>query len=175
MRKSCKPKTCLKRHPKPCRYGQKCRRKETCDYRHDPSTTENDLKAEIEALKITIKHILEESKNTKTKLAAVENELKTFKEGASVKDTHPEENESTVSSEIEEFALSKKSIEAKIGQTNIKETVLFWCTDCSRRFSSQSLLTKHEKNCVLKKLFKCKTCNIEFKLDNHIFFPQDQL
>ena len=167
--KSCKQKTCLKRHPKPCRYGQKCRRMETCDYKHNPSSTEKDLKAEIEALKISIKHLLEESKGTKTQIANLENELMGFKEGARVKKFHPESKEINVSSEMGEAALSGKSMEAKKSPTKLNKKVLLSCTDCFRQFSDQSHLKKHQKNCEVKKLFKCKTCKLDVKQDNDIF------
>ena len=84
--KLCRHQSSPKRHPQQGRNGQKCRRKETCDYKHNSSSTEQDLMAEIEALQITIKHILEENKVTKTKVANVENELRKVKENVIFKD-----------------------------------------------------------------------------------------
>ena len=47
---SCSKLSCPKIHPKPCRYGEKCREKDICDCKHKTSSTEDDLKAEMESL-----------------------------------------------------------------------------------------------------------------------------
>ena len=78
--RSCSKSSCHKRHPKPCRYGDKCRRKDICEYKHETSSAENDLKAEVKALKITIKLLQDESKDTKDKLDHLENELSVVEE-----------------------------------------------------------------------------------------------
>ena len=81
----CNKQSCLKRHPKPCRYGDKCRRKDICDYKHKLSSAETDLKAEITALKITIQTLLDENKGTSNKIVHLESELLKVKQNTKVK------------------------------------------------------------------------------------------
>jgi len=133
--KACKQKACHKRHPKPCRYGNKCRRKDTCDYKHNSSSTENDLKAEVEALKITIKLLLDENMGTKTKLADLENELKSVKENLKVKCSQPKKKESKVISEREEI-----SLEDIIRENSID----FKCDKCDHSSKTERLLKRHK-------------------------------
>ena len=55
----CDTKVCDKRHPKPCKYEHKCKRLQTCAYRHQNVQTLVDFKAEIEALQNTVNDLLE--------------------------------------------------------------------------------------------------------------------
>merc|ERR1712204_135677 len=82
--RSCSKSSCPKRHPKPCRYGDKCRRKDICDYKHETSSAETDLKAEITALKITIQTLLDENKGTSNKIVHLESELLKVKQNTKV-------------------------------------------------------------------------------------------
>ena len=55
----CDTKVCDKRHPKPCKYEHKCKRLQTCAYRHQNFQTSVDFKAKIEALQNTVNDLLE--------------------------------------------------------------------------------------------------------------------
>ena len=58
----CDKRICEKRHPKPCKFGKGCKRGQTCCYNHLKSakidTKQDDLKAEICALKKTLSDLL---------------------------------------------------------------------------------------------------------------------
>ena len=59
----CDKKICEKRHPKPCKFGNGCKRGQTCCYNHLKSrkidTNQDDLKAEILVLKKTLSDLLD--------------------------------------------------------------------------------------------------------------------
>ena len=59
----CDKRICEKRHPKPCKFGNGCKRGQTCCYNHLKSpkidTNQDDLKAEILALKKTLSDLLD--------------------------------------------------------------------------------------------------------------------
>ena len=92
----CDTKVCDKRHPKPCKYEHKCKRLETCAYRHQNFQTSVDFKAEIEALQNTVNDLLEwktviialkktvdtltaDNKHCKMKIEHLEDELASMK------------------------------------------------------------------------------------------------
>ena len=63
----CKNKRCHKRHPKKCRYGDNCRRKSSCLYKHDlPSTPKPQSQevglSEVVKLKLEVEKLKEENK-----------------------------------------------------------------------------------------------------------------
>ena len=62
----CKNKRCCKRHPKKCRYGDNCRRKSSCLYKHDLSSTPLPNKmvesSEVVKLKLEVEKLKEENK-----------------------------------------------------------------------------------------------------------------
>ena len=149
--RSCSKSSCPKRHPKPCRYGDKCRRKDICEYKHETSSTENDLKAEVKALKITIKLLQDESKDTKDKLDHLENELSVVKEKLGTKAEKdktkvevPEQTESvSTQARIEEEHTDDKdglSLDEIIRENSIQ----FKCDFCDHSFKTKLLLKKHE-------------------------------
>jgi len=69
-------KTCMKRHQKLFRYAAKCKRQATCEYKHNTSSEENSLKAQIKCLEAKIKELLDENKKTSAPMAGIEKELK---------------------------------------------------------------------------------------------------
>ena len=100
----CKNKMCTKRHPKECRFGNKCRRKSLCLYKHDHSSTPsstpsnsespvieveetevNKLKAEVEALKM-------ENKEKREGVQKLANEIENIKKKGDDKDKTIVEN-----------------------------------------------------------------------------------
>ena len=57
-RPSCRDKTCDNRHPKWCRYGDQCRRKTSCLYKHEESNNNSPMIDETKALKEDIKVLI---------------------------------------------------------------------------------------------------------------------
>ena len=51
----CPGKGCKLRHPKLCKYGERCRRKDKCVYKHKSSATKIDFKLQIEELTKSVK------------------------------------------------------------------------------------------------------------------------
>ena len=72
----CYRKKCMKRHQKLCRYAMNCKRQATCEYKHNPSSEEQSLKAQIKCLEVTIKELVEQNKEKSDKMAEIEKELK---------------------------------------------------------------------------------------------------
>ena len=72
----CDRKTCRKRHQKTCKFGLKCRRLETCEYKHQTISEENGLKAKISSLEATVSKLLEENKATQEKMVKMEIDFK---------------------------------------------------------------------------------------------------
>ena len=74
----CDKRICEKRHPKPCKYGNGCKRGQTCCYNHIKSSktdaNQDDLKAEICALKKTLSDLLD----AKTEIEALKKTVKTL-------------------------------------------------------------------------------------------------
>ena len=72
---NCVKTECLKRHPKPCKYGQKCTRKDLCAYKH----TEKDTKTETAVLRDEVEQLKTENKTNLDKIKVLEEELKSLK------------------------------------------------------------------------------------------------
>ena len=76
----CKNKRCLKRHPKACRYGHKCRRKSSCLYRHDPQSLIKEVEeTEVKKLQVEIEILKEENNEKKKDLQKLANEMAELK------------------------------------------------------------------------------------------------
>ena len=87
----CKNKECYKRHPKECRYGNKCRRESSCLYKHDTSASPcpSILSAELEdikSLKVDIESLKKENTEKQTKLSMLADEIEEFKKNGVEKD-----------------------------------------------------------------------------------------
>ena len=74
----CDKRICEKRHPKPCKYGNGCKRGQTCCYNHLESPKvdikQDDLKAEICAMKKTLSDLL----GAKTEVEALKKLVETL-------------------------------------------------------------------------------------------------
>ena len=160
-KESCRSKVCQLRHPKSCRYNDKCRRQTTCLYKHksDEKKLTRKLNIEIEELKKTNFKLRNENKGTELDITRLIKEIKELRK------TNIE-----LHKKIKEFESGPKLKEADKVPTKEKTKDLHSCSDCFRQFSTKSLLNKHLPNCEVKKLFRCKTCKAEFKQDNDIFF-----
>ena len=66
----------MKRHQKLCRYAMNCKRQTTCEYKHNPSSEEQSLKAQIKCLEVTIKELVDQNKEKSDKMAEIEKEFK---------------------------------------------------------------------------------------------------
>ena len=83
--KICSNKKCAHRHPKLCRYKEKCKRKEDCSYMHtnviqtDTQKIESKYLAENTKLKSEINELKAKLEETKSKLKQVDEESKSFK------------------------------------------------------------------------------------------------
>ena len=73
---TCDWKTCRKRHQQLCKFGLKCCRLETCEYKHETTSEESGVKAQIKDLEVKITKLMEENKNTNEKMFKMESELK---------------------------------------------------------------------------------------------------
>ena len=161
---SCKSKGCQLRHPKPCRYNDKCRRQTTCLYKHnsDEKNVICQLNKEIEELKKANLKLRNETKITELDIEKLNKEIEKLKK------TNIELHD-----KIKMFERAPKLKEVDKKSTKEKTKELHSCSDCFRQFATKSLLNKHLKSCEVKKLFICKTCKAEFKQDNDIFYHKD--
>ena len=80
LQKSVQNKKCEKRHPKRCRYEEKCRRQSTCRYRHQNYDMENLIKEQkllIDQLKSQLEIVNTENKMLKKTHQKVSNTTQT--------------------------------------------------------------------------------------------------
>ena len=104
----CPGKGCKLRHPKLCKYGERCRRKDKCVYKHKSSATKIDFKLQIEELTKSVKTLQDENKANTTKIAHLESELEKMKQEKDVLEKTLEDNEWT------ETLQTVKSLEKKL-------------------------------------------------------------
>ena len=76
----CIGKNCQKRHPKVCRYGNKCKRKHTCEYKHSSGSNEQALKEQIAGLKTLIEELQSENRHFKESTENLKKELQSVKD-----------------------------------------------------------------------------------------------
>ena len=196
----CGRKTCRKRHQKQCRFGEKCRRQTTCEYKHQTTDDEESLKDKISILEATIKNFVEENKKKKAEMDEIELELKVslkkvLKENKDKDNTISELKERLVEREFVNKELEKKLTEkvqeekaepreaketktkqnaSKCGE-NLSGEDLFSCSECSKEFSQKSSLNIHIRKHIKahlkdKKPFVCKLCKEEFKFEHEVTY-----
>ena len=73
---TCNGVECPKRHPRPCKFGSKCKRKEICSYKHKGAANDKNFKDSIDALKEEFVMLKNENKANCEKIKSLENELK---------------------------------------------------------------------------------------------------
>ena len=157
QRSICIEKECKKRHPKPCRHGQKCKfnKANICAFRHEskqlaqiPTDVGNEikrLKEEIENLKKQIEEKKDELSQTNVSYVAKFEALE--KENMQLK--------------VENVVLQKLSAE-------LDESMIFYCDECDFEIEEESALETHKE---LYHINTCKICNMnlyeEDKLKEH--------
>merc|ERR1712129_36682 len=158
--RSCKKSSCPKRHPKPCRYGDKCRRKEICDYKHKTASTENDLKADIKALKVTIKVLQDESKVTKIKIAKLEFELLLVKQKGGTKAENVEANVKVPEEKVSEIAKTRVEEEVTLEDIIRENSYKYQCDQKMDNGDRCDFTTRNKKDLKThrKKYFECDIC-----------------
>jgi len=166
----CDKKVCRKRHQKICRFGSKCRRQNTCEYKHQTTVTaeEQSLKAQIVVLEATNAKLEEENKNKKSEMDRIELELK-----ANLNKLIKENNEKDIliielKERLKEEVIIKQELRNKIikmeqkemeteSKMNVKKTekvsqkshkskTPFGCKLCSAKCSKKSNLQDHIRN-----------------------------
>ena len=75
----------MKRHIKPCRYGQICKKIEKCAYKHTDSQSHSIQASTIEALEKKVKDLLEYKCKSEAQLEVVKKEMNTLKSNKSNK------------------------------------------------------------------------------------------
>ena len=75
----CNTKDCCKRHPKSCKFGEKCQRKEVCAYKHLTAPINNEWKVEVEVLKKLVEELRNNNKQTQDKVKDLESEVQKLK------------------------------------------------------------------------------------------------
>ena len=78
LQNNCKDKKCPHRHPEPCRFGEFCRRRTSCYYKHQENKYEQILE-DCKLLKSEINQLISNLEETKTKLEDKSLELEKLK------------------------------------------------------------------------------------------------
>ena len=76
--KKCISKNCMKRHIKPCRYGQICKKIEKCAYKHTDSQSHSIQASTIEALEKKVKDLLEYKCKSEAQIEVLKKEMNTL-------------------------------------------------------------------------------------------------
>ena len=138
----CDIKTCRKRHKKQCRFGEKCRRQTTCEYKNQTTDDEDSLKAKISILEATIKNLVEENKKEKAEMDQIELELKAILK----KVIQENKNKDNTISELKERLVEREKQEEKAKPREAKETKI------------KQIASKCGENLSGEDLFSCSEC-----------------
>ena len=176
--KNCKEKNCTKRRRKLCRYGERCRHKSKCSYKHRENQTFNSHSENLASLQVQVKELLEYKKNSEAKIQNLEKELKSVilkKDNKHIKDDEfsVRETEQIKKDFIKlksEFNLLKlcqrnkicKTVESKNPERDLNKIK---CNDCDLEFKTKNGLKVHIELLHPPQLctqgnFKCKYCVI---------------
>ena len=140
--RKCNKNKCNKRHPKTCRYGEQCKRTDSCAYKHSVHSKEAQSISEIEELKKEIEKLKEENKEILEKISdlkrEIENKDKTIE---SLGEELKEKQEQTPKNQEE------KEVEAET-QTDVKDNKLMG---------------------FVKDIIRCKFCKEEMRNDSQLF------
>jgi len=163
----CERKTCQKRHQKFCKFGSRCRRPNTCEFKHEVTLDELGLKADIKNLETTIKELVEENKKIKTKMVDLETELKAsqqrFKKENEEKDTIIKVLRNKLEKEEYISAETKRKLKIKEQENVLKEKEI-------GRLKEKS----DKKEAAVKKYissierFRCDKCNFSGEDENDV-------
>ena len=172
FKKSCRDRNCQYRHPKDCRYKEKCRRGIFCLYKHENKKTEHNITRvkyqEVEANKNLveeIKGLKANIENLKQKLSQVE---KNFEEEQTVKDSLQKSNKM----EKDTFNVKYMKIETENGtltkEVNILQTTIE-TIKIELREVTKNMETVKMKNDITQKSMKMVMCdNNKLKTKNEI-------
>ena len=159
----CDRTICDKRHPKPCKYGIKCKRGQSCAYRHQTTPKENFLavgnesKIQIESFKKAFWELFEQTKEYQTKISALEEEIASIKSTLQNKVDRKDHSSKELNSEVKTKENgSKENAECKTnkvqshgGEYKISEQMpmkkIFKCEQCHKSSNSKQDLTIHMK------------------------------
>ena len=139
---TCDRKTCRKRHQQLCKFGLKCRRLETCEYKHEPTSEESGVKAQIKDLEVKITKLMEENKNTNEKMLKIESELK-----SNLKNAVQEGIKGQIISELKEKLKEKVNVNKEQNVKLIKK-------------EQESNKKDHEINILKQNHQKCDTSQV---------------
>ena len=156
----CDRKTCQKRHQKSCKYGLRCSRLKTCEFKHETNPDEV-LKTVIKNLETSLKELVEENKHMKSKMSDLETELRSSQKSLlkekEEKDTiikvlreklHKEETTSAktrkkLMNKEQEIVSKEKEIESM--RINIASSENFKCDQCNFGGKDKRDLIKHKE------------------------------
>ena len=142
----CSGKNCRKRHPKLCKFGEKCRRKTFCEYRHNDVLKESNLKGQVEALQILVEELVTENKETKAKVFNLEKELTLVKKRVDQKKPSVPVKEVVKKNEN---ATKKKQVKEDEKKEHDRQTVddkkVTKCDECGKEFSQEGYMEDHIK------------------------------
>ena len=92
LKTQCKEKNCIKRHPKECRYKEKCKKGTNCLYRHDKTSESKEMSLlknlnkkllkEITVLKLRLKETEDIESELRNNLKSSKDVVKAFKRSA---------------------------------------------------------------------------------------------
>jgi len=153
----CNKTECIKRHPKNCKFGIKCRRNSSCAYKHSTESNENANESVFKEIKEEVNRLKEENKSNIDKITQLEIEIKALKTSLG-KVEHPKQPTkkepvkpcTKKKSKVKESQNTKKNVEIKEnknGDTTDSESThddIILVHDCIQVDSSEKGLSVDE-------------------------------
>ena len=140
----CSGKNCRKRHPKLCKFGEKCRRKVSCEYRHNHEPKESNLKDQIKALQVLVEELVKENKETKAKVFNLEKEL-TFVNKRTDQNKPSMSVKKVVTKEKEKKKMQVNDERKEHEKNTGEKKQIIKCDECGKKFSQQGYMEDHMK------------------------------
>ena len=153
----CNKTECIKRHPKNCKFGIKCRRNSSFAYKHSTESNENANESVFKEIKEEVNRLKEENKSNIDKITQLEIEIKALKTSLG-KVEHPKQPTkkepvkpcTKKKSKVKESQNTKKNVEIKEnknGDTTDSESThddIILVHDCIQVDSSEKGLSVDE-------------------------------
>ena len=144
----CERKTCRKRHPKTCKYRNKCRRKDTCEFNHSHISSDMDLKEEVVVLRSMVKELQKECQHQKEMTETLQKDFELVKEKL-----EPKACKSKSPKKVELVVVPKKVMEKTDVISEVdKDTVNEKCKDQAKKM----IMTEKAE------IRKCRKCGQDF-------------
>lgn len=160
-------KSCLKRHPKTCKWfakDVKCSFGIDCGYSHTNPT----VNPEKESMKKKVEYLENIVQEMAIKIIQLEIDLDGFKMNGNKKGSEVEQEQ-----EITNQVCIKKSPEVKIQDYNDEDKIQnFSCNMCNYKCKKKNTLKKHNKS--KHNDHKCSTCDMTFKTFNEVTRHNEQ-